>query len=450
MASVHDSSCTVCTEEFNATRTKIHCVGCDYYTCTECVERYLETSNNAAQCMNCHKPWTFEYLSERFGKASMKRILDNQKDRMFQEQRAMFPHTQAFVTNDIEMEENDREIKELHDALQARRSRRSMLIVQRRQLVRTSGTVPETETRVTYIRPCGKDECNGFVRDDNKKCGLCATEYCNQCMNEKGDDHECDQNDVLSIRMLRKDSKACPNCSVMIHRISGCPDMFCVDCHTAFNWNTLRINNNGNSNPHYYEWMRSRTPAAAERQNNDNNGCATLSSVQTKLTQCGHSRRISDAVCQAIMSVHHTANNVDQFKQSIRSQTVNGPSSTDFLTVTRDLRIQFMRNKTTEPIFKRNLQRIYKAMEFNNNVDQIQAVLTEHLQTIMNNVVDRSFNETTWLEEYVQFCVYINNCYWHLRKVFKYSRQTQPLVAIPRCVQAVCTNYDWLVTNVCV
>ena len=60
-----------------------------------------------------------------------------------------------------------------------------------------------------------------------------------------------------TVALITREAKACPNCSARITRISGCDDMFCTDCKTAFNWRTLTIQPQGNSNPHYWDWKRS-------------------------------------------------------------------------------------------------------------------------------------------------------------------------------------------------
>ena len=59
--------------------------------------------------------------------------------------------------------------------------------------------------------------------------------------------------------MLKKDSKPCPKCGIIIFKIDGCDQMYCTQCHTPFSWRTGQIEIGRNiHNPHYFEYMRTR------------------------------------------------------------------------------------------------------------------------------------------------------------------------------------------------
>ena len=102
-------------------------------------------------------------------------------------------------------------------------------------------------------RPCPWPECLGFaVRG---KCLVCEQPSCNHCHEVLEDEHACDPGTVATIDAIKKDSKPCPKCRVFIFRPYGCPHMYCVHCHTGFDWNTNAIldTRRGFSNP---EWAR--------------------------------------------------------------------------------------------------------------------------------------------------------------------------------------------------
>ena len=58
------------------------------------------------------------------------------------------------------------------------------------------------------------------------------------------------------MKLLNKDSKSCPKCGTVIHKTSGCAQMWCPDCHTAFDWRTGEIVTGRIHNPHYIEFKR--------------------------------------------------------------------------------------------------------------------------------------------------------------------------------------------------
>ena len=69
-----------------------------------------------------------------------------------------------------------------------------------------------------------------------------------------GGDHVCKKEDLETAQLLAKNTKPCPKCSMGIFKISGCSQMYCISCHTAFCWNTGKIINKNIHNPHYFEY----------------------------------------------------------------------------------------------------------------------------------------------------------------------------------------------------
>jgi len=121
--------------------------------------------------------------------------------------------------------------------------------------------IPEKSIeRRQFIRKCPANGCEGFL-STAWKCGVCEIWVCPECREIKGNSrdtiHNCDADILKTIKAMAEDTKACPSCSALITRISGCPQMWCTECHTTFDWNTLRIDSSGNvHNPHYFEWQR--------------------------------------------------------------------------------------------------------------------------------------------------------------------------------------------------
>ena len=58
------------------------------------------------------------------------------------------------------------------------------------------------------------------------------------------------------MKLLNKDSKSCPKCGTVIHKTSGCAQMWCISYHTAFNWRTGEIETGRIHNPHFIEFKK--------------------------------------------------------------------------------------------------------------------------------------------------------------------------------------------------
>jgi len=79
--------------------------------------------------------------------------------------------------------------------------------------------------------------------------------------------------DIETTELIKKDSKNCPKCNISIMKTSGCDQMWCVSCHTTFDWKTLHIKTSGViHNPEYYRYMR-ENGIAIPRNPGDNRMC---------------------------------------------------------------------------------------------------------------------------------------------------------------------------------
>jgi len=116
----------------------------------------------------------------------------------------------------------------------------------------------------TFICPCPDDKCKGMIETANFTCVKCEMKVCRRCREEREFDekgkskHKCNEDVLKNVKFLRNDTKPCPNCATAIHKISGCDQMFCVSCKTAFSWRTGKIETGTIHNPHALEWQRQR------------------------------------------------------------------------------------------------------------------------------------------------------------------------------------------------
>jgi hypothetical protein len=122
--------------------------------------------------------------------------------------------------------------------------------------LRHGGELVVGEQPKKFVRKCPTEECKGFMNED-WFCGLCDRHFCEHCNEEVCENHTCDLDAVKTMKLLKKDTKPCPKCGTMIQKLSGCRQMWCPDCHTAFDWVTGQIETGRIHNPHYMEFKRS-------------------------------------------------------------------------------------------------------------------------------------------------------------------------------------------------
>ena len=221
--------CHVCIEK----KKFVEC--CDYKCCIECTKNYLLDSTNDASCMSCKKKWNRNFLFETFGNTFVnKTYKKHREDILFEREISKFQATQVHVERQMKIEKLKKELNVLING--------------------TNEEKEKTEVR-KFIRKCPGEDCLGFL-SSSLKCGLCNCISCKHCREIKNDNHECDPEILKNVEFMKKDSKPCPKCSSMIFKISGCSQMFCVECKIVFNWITLKISTGVIHNPHFFEYQR--------------------------------------------------------------------------------------------------------------------------------------------------------------------------------------------------
>ena len=295
-------SCNVCVEDFTSL---IQCTFCNFEACKTCVTKYLLDSINEAHCMSCRKNFDREFLIKNISLSWYEtKYKPNRKQVLFDRQKSLFPETMGYVElykqlEEVYKEKNTIDMKILkyktklnNLRFQVRTSkdknerialREDCAKVQKKlhkarqdsyansdaghnigYLLRNYGnptlSKPEEKKEVPkFYGKCHDEKCIGLLNEKGV-CVTCDDSTCLKCLVKLEEGHECDKELVETIKLIKNESKPCPNCHISIQKVSGCYQMWCTNCHTTYHSGTGEILNEKIHNPHYVEWLRNNAP----------------------------------------------------------------------------------------------------------------------------------------------------------------------------------------------
>ena len=152
------------------------------------------------------------------------------------------------------------------------------------------------QPKIGFTYKCPYADCKGYITKD--KCGMCKGITCKQCLSPMEKDHVCDKDNLATAKLIKSDTKPCPRCKTLIFKISGCYQMWCTQCHTAFHWNTGEICTGNIHNPHYMQWAVNN-PGAQQHVN----ACGELptpSTLSFKFDHCTSFRFLQDVLLNVL------------------------------------------------------------------------------------------------------------------------------------------------------
>jgi hypothetical protein len=357
-ATIQQLTCNICAEKYNKTVRKcIECEYCHYAACRQCCQTYLITDGvSFPKCMNteCNREWTRKFCVASFTGVFLNKTYKTHCEQLLYDQElALLPATQPYVERLMEQERIDEEIEQIKLQIRMLYTQRTVLYTQRYHVGRA-----ET-TRATFVRACPDPDCRGFL-SSQWKCGLCEKWSCPECSEVKGIDrnapHECNPDNVASTTLMRRDTKPCPTCGMGIFRISGCSQLWCTQCHTAFCWNTGRIETRHVHNPHYFEWMRMQNGAGNGALPRDPTDIPCGRELDTVFTR--GMMKIFDKLLIPDRQNKHLLRMVRQTIHIARIEINN--YRTDAVADNRELRIKYLRKYIGENEFKQILQKNHK------------------------------------------------------------------------------------------
>ena len=264
--------CEVCCEKINnSNHKKVECPFCDLKSCRSCSQKYLVSIMEDPHCMGCkhenNRELVDSYCSSTFRNVEFRK---HREHILFEREKARLPETQPHVIREIRIRslrmsyvymyyivgqlEHADEISERVKPL-LREELRGAIILIYEELQVIANINPGMNSEYVYTQKCPSDECNGFL-DENWDCEICSTSFCDKCHEELTINHKCNKDTVKTMKLLKRETRQCPKCSVPIYRIEGCAQIWCTQCHVAFDWRTGRIETGRIHNPHYFEFKK--------------------------------------------------------------------------------------------------------------------------------------------------------------------------------------------------
>jgi hypothetical protein len=260
--------------------------------------------------------------------------------------------------------------------------------------LRHGGELVVGEEPKKFVRKCPTEECKGFMNED-WFCGLCDRHFCEKCNDEMKEDHICDNEAVKTMELLKKDTKPCPKCGTMIQKLSGCRQMWCPDCHTAFDWVSGQIETGRIHNPHYMEFKRGRIS----------------------------SREHGDIPCGGIPTFRELRE-INAPNEILRFATVLSHLDRDLIyryggmmdNDNRYLRVAYMLNELEEEHFKKELQRRDKQLERYRDITNIFRMVIDTGGDLLRQYVIEPGKIDEIIDVVIKLIDYTNNVIETIRK----------------------------------
>jgi len=408
--------CGVCVEKFNRTTHKrVSCLYCGYEACHKCVEAFLIGNTVVPKCMGCKTEWNMEFLRTSLPKSFMdKEYREHQKDAILAEAEATVGDLQHLARFQVEKEAMMERVEQLRqEFIRARNNYESV----RHQLYHMRYREEEAAVQekaaggISFHMACPRNECRGLL-SSAYKCGMCSMYFCAQCHGNKGEDrnaeHTCNADDVETVKLLRDNTHQCPKCHIGISKVSGCDQMWCVNCHTCFSWRTGNILNGVVHNPHFYEFQRRNGGGQAPRVPGDV-PCGGIPYLQEMRAVS----RQHNVVHSQLFSAHRLCNHLTQVTMPRVYTLFHHRNQKNRL-----VGIKFLRGLVTKEGWRDMLYKISRQDEKYRRWYQVLETLTINIAELLRQFVSQPATDVQVVEGIKQLLLYANEESARMRKQF--------------------------------
>lgn len=465
------ATCDICCYEFNkSTRKPTSCTFCEFTMCVSCLKQYTLTLFGEPHCMSCKRGFLREHMVAMFPKSFIINEYKRHRENILHErEKCMLPATQARMEIDDEKQKFTDLIKthcderiKLYEELQKiryvttkiqngvyytyRQTPRETTVEEQARISQIYGLltslhlvisnlkqqryraeisnlgteqVKDKEERRQFVKKCPGEDCNGFL-STQWKCSLCNLKVCNKCLEVKPEDetveHFCNPENVKTAELINSDSKGCPGCGTCITKLHGCSQMWCPQCHVAFDWRTLRIVTGVVHNPHYYEYQRSINGGVAPRTPGDipGGGCDHQVPSVWSCSQIWNRNGIDRKLAKYMSDLHRLMVHIQHQEIPALPTGYNAREN-------EDVRRRFLRNHIDEARLRWFLQKREKLNSKKREVRQLYEMFVACCQDFIRKSVLENINNEEFmsiLDQFKSLCKYFEESAYKIYETY--------------------------------
>lgn len=242
--------CNVCADTLPASK-RLACPSCQFDVCAGCQKTYGEGT-----CMNCRMRFTRVFLVQHLGVTFVNGPLKKKEQaRLLEREKALLFESQPLVEWERLRRHADAQKRFNVYIRVPPKPRPGEAFVMADHLPAASSSAaasaPAAPSRQSAsVFPCPYSDCRGFA--SGGECGICHRSVCTECRESLAPGHQCNPDVLKSVQAILADSRPCPRCRTLIHRISGCNHMHCLNCGIHWDWQTGKALHQS-TNGHYFQ-----------------------------------------------------------------------------------------------------------------------------------------------------------------------------------------------------
>jgi hypothetical protein len=403
--------CPICVS-ITKEKNFIRCFSCKQEYCTKCVKTYLlQTTTEEPHCMNCRQVIDYHIFIDKFDKTWRLGEYKKHKEKiLWEKEQAHFPSTVGYIELVKKRDEISKLQREYHDKynyysfklrrtnafdddnlkLYKQKKKHYYELAQKyneelNEIFRQLQYNKEKKLKYQWTQACPEKECKGFL-NEKYDCPLCSKHFCKDCLEcvpqEEIKTHVCNEELKETMKMIRKESRPCPTCGEYISKVSGCDQMFCTECGTAFSWTTGLKEMGVIHNPHAHTFFQQNPNALQDYMNHRNGGGGVgQGECREQVPNYNHQQRLIKNMLHSswneleINMFYQQCENIEHVRRNLAEYNIYSRQRYARLIHENgdnlELRVRFLKNEMDEKKFKTILHMRTKKNQFQKLIHEL-------------------------------------------------------------------------------